>query len=161
MPGTSRAPFFSHPAVFQDQPPIAARISTATPQALINGFNLLTFATPVNEDPLNLKAWQSIWTPTTPSRFTITVRGFYMFGGCCEVGGLASPRYIMELRRSGVPMCRGENNAVAAWTSVSASTLIPCVQGDYLEVYMYLDAGGPVNTTPFGSIPNMWTIRVG
>lgn len=161
MPGTERAPFFGHTTIFNEQPPIAARISTDTAQVIVNGFNLLTFAVPINEDPLDHRAWQSLWTPTVPSRFTITVRGWYLFGGSCEIEAVVSPRYIIELRRNAVCMSRSETAAGITWTSVSCTTLVPCAAGDVLEVYIYLDAGGPVNTNPFQSMPNMWAIRAG
>jgi hypothetical protein len=164
MPGYERTPFMSSMALFQEQPPIAAFIRTETAQNIPNNVNTpLTFATPINEDGLNLGAWQTVWDPATPGQFTIGVRGFYLFGGSVVLDAFTANNFSLNIRLNGGLIIAEQrvNNMTADLGALSITTMHGLGVGTTIELMVLQDSGAGVNTlVPTGFRPNMWIIRV-
>jgi hypothetical protein len=163
MPGYERTPFFSAMSIFGEQPVVAARIETDTPQSIPASVQTtLSFATPILIDPLQTEAWRTIWAAATPGQFVTTIRGFYAFGGSVMLENVKAGRIFLAAIRNGVVLAGTEVESTAAsFRLLSVATLSPAVVGDVFRLDVFQDAVGAINSAPIGGVPNMWMIRIG
>lgn len=163
MPGTQGAPFFGHTTIFNDQPTIAAFISTNTAQAIPSGVpTTLTFVNPINIDPLGTNAWRSLWALTVPGRFTITVRGWYAFGAAVAIEAITANRLALYSIVNGVISAQQEiSRPAAAGAFLSVHQIYPLVNNATVQFGVYQDSGGPLSVVDSLERPMMWIARIG
>jgi len=158
-------PLMSHWMNLQDRAPIAAFVRTELAQLIPSGaLTALTFATPINVDPLQTNAWRAVWDSGTPGQFTIQVRGWYLFGASITFVPLNANRAALCLIAAGHIVAQQEtNNLTGNAVFLNATALVAANKGDILSCQVYQDSGVSMNTqTSAGDFrPNMWIMKVG
>jgi hypothetical protein len=82
------------------------------------------------------------------SRFTPTVAGYYQINGGCNGGGSAGSmtRSFAKLHKNGTEWKRGNDSSPSGTNGQSVVSSIVYLNGttDYIELYMWITATGPV-----------------
>lgn len=150
---------YKHTVQLSDHLPTAAHIQTETVQTIPNNtLTNLAFTSPINVDPLNLGAWRSVWTATTPGTFTTSIRGWYLMGGSALLN-LTTTRFELIVRHNSLTVASSGGDAQGN-TSRAVSVLMPSRPGDTFNLAVFQVSGADVDTVIYGDTPNMWIIRV-